>query len=68
MKMNDNFMRHFRWLTPLLLAFSIYMLQQIYLDFKDFKKDMEIQMEAQKIDMAVVKVILAKKPDRQKQE
>lgn len=53
MKMNDNFMRHFRWLTPLLLALSIFLLQDIYRDFKQLKSDMN-QM---KIDQAVLKVL-----------
>lgn len=39
MRLNDDFMKHFRWLTPLLLALSIYLLQDIYRDFKQMKED-----------------------------
>lgn len=60
MKMNDDFMKHFRWITPLLLAFSIYMLQMIYSDFRDLRHD----VEAVKINDAVLKVYLTKKLDR----
>ena len=35
----ENFMRHFRWLTPLLLALSVFLLQDIYFDFKKLKID-----------------------------
>ncbi len=63
-RMDDNFMRHFRWITPLLLAFSVFMLQEIYMDFKEFKKQVASDMQSVKIDVAMLKVFLTKKIDR----
>lgn len=57
MKLNDDFMKHFRWITPLLLAFAVFMLQSIYADFKELKQD----MFSVKIDIAVLKVSSGKK-------
>ncbi len=36
---SDDFMRHFRWLTPLLLGLCVFLLQDIYFDFKKLKLD-----------------------------
>lgn len=60
MKLNDSFMRHFRWLTPLLLTFSIYMLQDMYREFKDQRYDL-VNLKS---DMAYVKGFLAKEIKR----
>jgi hypothetical protein len=60
MKLNDDFMRHFRWLTPLLLAFSIFMLGTIYARFEK----VEEKVESLRIDMATVTTFLFKKNQR----
>lgn len=57
--MNDNFMRHFRWITPLLLAFCVYMLQDMFIDFKKLKSD-QIEM---KLDIVAIKTFLTKRID-----
>lgn len=53
MKLDDSFMRQFRWITPLLLALTVFLLQDIYRDFKALKEDMN-QM---KIDLAVAQAL-----------
>lgn len=58
MKMNDDFMRHFRWLTPLLLGLSIFLLQDIYRDFKQLKQDMEQMKIDAAVSQAMVKGIM----------
>ena len=67
----DNFMKHFRWITPLLLAFSVYMLQDIYVDFKKQKNDAaeerirsQAQIASLQTDIAVIKTYLTKRIDR----
>lgn len=48
MKLTDDFMRHFRWLTPLLLMFSIFMLGTIYKRFEkveDKVEELRVEME-----------------------
>lgn len=52
--MNDDFMRHFRWLTPLLLMFSIFMLGTIYARFEK----VEEKVENLRLDMVKVKTYL----------
>lgn len=71
MKLTDDFMKHFRWITPLLLAFSVYLLQDMYLDFKKLKNDAaeqrlrsQEQIASLQTDIAVIKTYLTKKIDR----
>ena len=54
MKLNDDFMKHFRWLTPLLLMFSVFMLTQIFQEFKVIKQS----VEDLKIENAVLKIMV----------
>lgn len=56
MKLSDDFMRHFRWLTPLLLMFSIFMLGTIYARFEK----VEEKVENLRVDMAAVKTFIWK--------
>lgn len=59
MKLTDDFMRHFRWLTPVLLMFSVFMLGTIYARFEK----VEEKVEALRLDMVAVKTyIWDKKP------
>lgn len=55
MKLSDDFMKHFRWITPLLLGFNIWMLKEIYLDFKELKADV-VNL---KVDMATIKGVVS---------
>lgn len=57
MKLTDDFMRHFRWLTPLLLMFSIFMLGNIWARFEK----VEEKVENLRLDMVAVKTFIWKK-------
>lgn len=57
MKLSDDFMKHFRWLTPVLLAFNIFIAKEIYFEFKAMKAT----VSNLQIDMAMVKTFLTKK-------
>ncbi len=58
--LHDDFMKHFRWITPLLLAFSVYLLQDMYLDFKKLKSD----VSSLQMDVIAVKTYLTQRIDR----
>lgn len=60
MKLTDDFMKHFRWITPMLLAFSVYMLQTIYSDFRELRAN----VEKLNVDVVSIKVYLTKKIER----
>ena len=57
---NDDFMRHFRWLTPLLLMFSIFMLGTIYARFEK----VEETVASLRVDVATIKTYIWKNPER----
>lgn len=60
MKLKDDFMRHFRWLTPMLLMFSVFMLGKIYARFEK----VEEKVESLRLDMVAVKTYIWKKTDQ----
>lgn len=60
MKMNDDFMKHFRWMTPLLLAFTVFMLGTIYARFEK----VEEKVEGLRLDMVAVKTFIWKNTEK----
>jgi hypothetical protein len=55
-RLSEEAVKQFRWLTPILLTFALWMLQNMYMDFKELKLD----VTSLKIDMASVKTMVGR--------